>query len=241
MSGISGLTAGIKYSSAEAIPTSFSLERSYETSEFYSGTKLYRLFMDSSVTVSMELEDTASSGLKNALGGSGILEQVQCVKVEETNNIIKVPRAPEQTIDDTRRMLKAESSAVRFLGQRITFTVSGKGTAVWGESSQATQPGSKVIKAAQGPYTLTFPAEGRIEQVSEGKTNDGNPDTWSGVLFHYSPNTGSSGTHLLTLPTIVKNLIPSNCVYVVQETDTMTQDLKTNVKRAFQVTCYLTN
>lgn len=240
MAAITGMIYGIPYSTCERIPRTVGIEYSYETNEYYHGQNLIRLFMDSIVTVNYESEDTQSSGITPALGGSGNLEQVQQVIVEETNDIPKLPRFPGQTIDDALRLLKSCQLAVRYLGRRYTITVSGRGQQVWTNALQGSKPGAVTISSAQGPFTITFPANGKIEAIGSGQTNDGNPHTWTGTLFHYAPNTGAVGNNLITLPTEVTALLPANCVKVIQNTQTMASDVKTNVRQVYQVTCHLT-
>lgn len=239
MGAIAGMKYGIPYSTCERIPRTVGVEWSYETNEYYHGKNLVRLFMDSIVTVNYETEDTQSSGITPALGGSGNLEQVQQVIVEETNDIPKLPRFPGQTLDDEKRLLKTCKLAVRFLGKRLTITVSGRGEQVWDESKQGTRPGAVTIQSAQGPFSIQFPAQGKIEQVGSGQSNDGNPHTWTGSLFHYEANLGATNQNLISLPSEVLALLPSNAVYVIQETQTMAGDVKTNVRRVFQVTAHL--
>lgn len=240
MAAIAGMTYGIPYSTCERIPRTVGVEYSYETSEYYHGKNLVRLFMDSVVTVNYETEDTQSSGITPNLGGSNNLEQVQQVIVEETNDIPKLPRFPGQTLDDEQRLLKSCQLAVRYLGKRVTITVSGRGTQAWDPTKQGTKPGAIQILSAHGPFYITFPATGKIEQIGKGLTNDGNPDTWTGTLFYYDANLGATTQNLITLPSEVTALLPANCVKVIQETQTMAGDVKTNVRRVFQVTCHLT-
>jgi hypothetical protein len=239
MGAITGMTYGIPYPTCERIPRTVGVEWSYETNEYYHGKNLVRLFMDSVVTVNYESEDTQSSGITPALGGSGNLEQVQQVIVEETNDIPKLPRFPGQTLDDELRLLKTCKLAVRFLAKRFTITVSGRGQQAWDETTQGTRPGAVTISSAQGPFSIQFPANGKIEQVGRGQTNDGNPDTWTGTLFHYEPNLGATNQNLISLPSEVEDLLPTNAVYVIQNTQTMAGDVKTNVRQVYQVTAHL--
>lgn len=194
--------------------------------------------MDSVTTVNYQTEDTQSSGITPNLGQSNNLEQVQLVKVEETNTILKLPRFPGQTIDTEKRLLKACQLATRYLALRTTISVSGRGVQVYAESDQG-KTVSATIRAASGPFYITFPTGTQVERVTQGRTNDGNTHTWSAELFCYAANTGSQTQNLITLPSEVTALLPSPAVKVIQQTTTMSGDIKQNVKNTYQVTCHL--
>jgi hypothetical protein len=240
MAAITGMVAGIPYANVERVPTTVGIENSYETSEYYHGNTLVRLFSDSIVTTSYATEDTQSSGINPTLGGSGNIESVQYVTAEETNTVLKVPRFPGSELDPEVRILKTQTNFVRFLGTRDTVTVSGKGVQVWTDADQGSQPGAVQFLSAQGPFSITLPTGGQIEAIGKGQTNDGNPDTWNGQVFAYIPNTGGVNTNMITLPAEVEDLLPENAVHIIQLTQNMAQDVKTNAKQTWQVTSHLT-
>ena len=242
MAVINKMTHGIPFVGYETIPISVGTEYSYDTQEFYHGNTKVRLFTNSAVTINYETENTQSSGIAlSSLGGSGNLEQVQETLVEETNNVLTVPRNPGQAVDDEVRLLKTLKAAVRYLGLTQTYSLSGRGAAAWNQLSQGTRPGVTAIAAAQGAYVLTLPSGMKIEKVGSKNTNDGNVDTWTGEGYLYTPNTGEMGVNLITLPTEVSNLLPTGTCNIIQQTTSMSGDLKQNVKQTFQVTCHLTD
>lgn len=234
-----GMVYGVPFSDPQRIVQSLSVERSYEAQEFWLCKQLIRLFSDSVVTLNLELEDSQSSGIKTPnLGGSQVLEQVQAVYVEETNNVPKIPRFPGQEIPDSGRLLKAYADGVRWLGLRSTITVSGKGVQVWDETVQDTVV-SGSIESCDGPFSITFPTGMKVERIGKGSTNNGEVDTWTGEGTTFEANTGSTSQNIISIPAELSGLVPEPSVKLIQDTYVMSGDLKTNVRHTVQITAHL--
>ena len=234
-----GMVYGIPFSDPTRVVQSLSIERSYEAQEFWLCKQLIRLFSDSVVTLNLELEDTQSSGIKVPnLGGSEVLEQVQYVTVEETNNIPKIPRYPGQEIPDDERLLKAYAAGVRWLGLRATITVSGKGVQVWDAAKQSTEVAA-TVQSCDGPFQIVFPSGLKIERIGKGSTNNGEVDTWTGEGTTFISNPGSTSQPIIEVPAELQGLLPSPIVRVMQDTYVMSGELKTNVRHTVQITAHL--
>lgn len=234
-----GMTYGVPFSDPQRVVISLSVERSYEAQEFWLCSQLIRLFSDSIVTLNLELEDSQSSGIKVPnLGGSNVLEQVQAVYVEETNNVPKIPRFPGQEIPDNDRLIKAYAAGVRWLGLRTTITVSGRGEQVWDVSTQSTVVNA-TIESCDGPFQIVFPTGLKVERIGRGSTNDGAVDTWTGEGTVFTSNPGSTSQNVLTVPAELQALVPTPSVLVMQDTYVMSGDYTTNVRHTMQITAHL--
>jgi hypothetical protein len=240
MTGMTYATLIDTLTGGEGVMQSATIERSYNKSSFWHGTTLQEFFSDTEIALGFELEICAS-GIQAALGGSGNLVSVTATYEEVTNGVQMVPRYPGQEIPEDERTVKAYDGCYLILGTNITFAVSGRGTTVWGESEQGTKPGAVSFQAAQGTLTLTIPTDAKIERVSEGSTNDGEPDTWSGDVFYFEPNPGASTSHTIDLPTEIEDQIPTNSIHTISETYTMDGALDTNARRTINITAYPTN
>lgn len=234
-----GMIYGVPFSDPQRVVQSLSVERSYEAQEFWLCKQLVRLFSDSVVTLNLELEDSQSSGIKAPnLGGSEVLEQVQAVHVEETNNVPKIPRFPGQEIPDSGRLLMAYAAGVRWLGLRSTITVSGRGIQVWNETVQDTVVAGSV-DSCDGPFKITFPTGMKVERIGKGSTNNGEVDTWTGEGTVFTANTGSTSQNIIDVPAELQALLPSPIVRLMQDTYVMSGDLRTNVRHTVQITAHL--
>ena len=241
MARVTGMVAGVVFTDPQRVIQSLTREYGYDPFEYWLGSQLVRLWRDRVITVTINMQDSQSSGINPVLGGSGKIESVTMAVAERINGEVpKIPRYPGEEVPDDEPIVKAYAPAVRWLGLNYTHTINGRGTNIWDDTDQGDLIAGTRFESADGSFYIELPSTARVEKVGDGATNNGDIDTWNGESNTFVANTGSKTTNIIAIPTEIAAVLPSSSVKILSTNYTMSGELDTNVAWTFTAACHLT-
>jgi len=221
---------------------SVSVSRSYGELDIPHGAERYSFFLETEIGITTEDQVCGSAGIavnqSLGSGGSGNLTSVGLTEEEVVAGPKKVPVTPGISLElQSGRLLKALESCFMILGYNHAVALAGRGVPILTGSEQGSQPGQKTFASASGVYSIVSHAEAVVKALNETQPPSA-PFTWTAELGCYVNNSVPT-SHILSLPAAVSALIPSNTIYVIAHSVTMTE-MPNNPTESYTVTCHPT-
>lgn len=211
-----------------------------------------RRFLRSTVlTVTTEQEicevSQISIGLEpdaGGLGNSGDISEVSATYTEQTTDVNLIPRTPGQDVETGVRLMKAGTTCMIYTATEKRYTVAGNGVPPVPESALNDYFTNYVTKAFAPAYGVNFSITiDSTAQISSWRQSTPKDDflSWNVEAVAMIENPSPSNSNILSPPSEVSDLIPSNVLGIYSQALRMAKGKNNRATSSWTLTLHPTD
>jgi hypothetical protein len=177
------------------------------------------------------------------LGNSGDISEVSYTITEQSTDPNMIPVNPGDDVETGVRLMKVGTTCFIFTATEKSYTIAGSGVPPIPETALNANLSSYVTKAFAPAYgvnfSITIDSNAQISGWRQSKPKDDFP-TWNVEATAMIENPSPSNSNILSPPTEVSNLIPSNMIGIYSQVLRMAKGKNNRATSSWTLTLYPT-
>lgn len=204
-----------------------------------------RYLKSTQLGITTEQEVCAVGLAENAggLGGSGDVTEISATSTEQTTDVDMLPRYPGQDVETGTRLMYASDACMIYTAVERQFSLAGNGRPPIPETALNDYLTNYVTTAFLPAYGTNFeieiPTGAQITSWKQSKPED-DLWTWGVDATYLEASTSPGNSNILTPPSEVTDLIPSDMLCVYANTLRMSKGKNSKATSGWTVTAYPT-